>query len=127
MSPRAIAAGLNADFIAAPRGPHWNSSTINGNAKRRNGILKNPIYSGKNIWNRVRMVKDPSTGRRVSRINPENEWQSVEVEKWRIVDQVTFDGFKSGKRQPGLSSHAARRAPNESYPVCFDVVHAVGE
>ena len=45
-SPRAIAARLNEEGIPAPRGGQWNASTINGNRKRRDGILWNELY----IW-----------------------------------------------------------------------------
>ena len=71
-SPRAIAATLNGEGVAPPRGKNWNASTINGNGKRGHGILRNSLYAGAQIWNRVRMVKDPATGRRVSRVVPGN-------------------------------------------------------
>lgn len=67
-SPRAIAAALNADGIQPPRGQRW--KTINGNSKRGHGILLNPTYAGRQVWNRVRMVKDPSTGKRVVPTQP---------------------------------------------------------
>ncbi len=41
------------------------------------GIQIRAVHDGRIVWNRVRMVKDPETGRRVSRINPEMEWQSA--------------------------------------------------
>ncbi|MEQ8901707.1 MAG: recombinase family protein [Roseovarius sp.] len=72
-SPRDIAHGLNVDGIAPPRGSRWNASTNNGNAKRANGILQNSLYAGRQVWNRVRMIKDPDSGRRVSRPNPPEE------------------------------------------------------
>ena len=72
INPRKIAASLNKDKIPSPRGGHWNASTINGNRKRRNGILNNELYLGRIIYNRQMFVKDPDTGRRQSRLNPEN-------------------------------------------------------
>jgi site-specific DNA recombinase len=57
---------------AAPRGRAWNASTINGWGTRGAGILNNPIYVGRIVWNKNRMVKNPDTGRRVSRANPES-------------------------------------------------------
>ena len=41
---------------------------------RATGILRNELYIGRLVWNRLRYTKDPSTGRRVSRINPREEW-----------------------------------------------------
>jgi site-specific DNA recombinase len=87
-SPRAIATALNSENVAPPRGARWNASTINGSG---HGILRNPLYSGSHVWNRVRMVKDPSTGKRVSRPNAETEWQTAELPHLRIVDQALFD------------------------------------
>jgi hypothetical protein len=40
-SAKRIAAELNRDGISAPGGGDWGFSTINGNAKRGNGILNN--------------------------------------------------------------------------------------
>jgi site-specific DNA recombinase len=73
-SPRAIAAGLNRGAIAGPRGTAWGASTIYGNWRRGTGILNNELYVGRLVWNRLRYIKDPSTGRRVSRVNPQAEW-----------------------------------------------------
>ena len=64
-SPRKIAASLNADQIPSPRGGQWNSSTINGNRKRRNGILNNELYLGRITYNRQRFVKDPDKAKGV--------------------------------------------------------------
>ena len=36
---------------------------------------------------KVRMVKDPDTGRRVSRPNPKDEWQSSDVPELAIVNR----------------------------------------
>ena len=53
-----------------PFGHAWGPSTIHGNPKRGNGILNNELYVGRLVWNRQRFVKDPDTGKRVSRQNP---------------------------------------------------------
>jgi site-specific DNA recombinase len=112
-SPRDIAAGLNRDGVAPPRGRRWNASTINGNLSRGHGILLNPIYDGRIIWNRVRMVRDPSTGKRVSRINPESEWQYADAAHLRIVDRETFEAAQARKnaetRPGGVRTHGNRR------------------
>ena len=73
-SPKRIATELNGEGIAAPSGGEWGFSTINGNAKRGTGILNNELYIGRLIWNRQRFIKDPDTGRRQSRPNPEGDW-----------------------------------------------------
>lgn len=115
-SPRDIATTLNRERIPSPRGRTWNASTINGSRARQNGILHNELYAGVLIWNRLRMVKDPDTGRRVSRANPEQDWIRTEVPDLAIVDRATFDAaqarnagrarftLKDGRRPPGLLS-----------------------
>ncbi|TIO63052.1 MAG: recombinase family protein [Mesorhizobium sp.] len=97
--PREIAAQLNADNIAPPRGRYWAASTINGNLDRGYGFLQNAIYDGRIVWNRVRMVKDPDTGKRVSRVNPKSEWQEQPAEHLRIVPAELFAAVNGRKRQ----------------------------
>jgi DNA invertase Pin-like site-specific DNA recombinase len=86
ISPRAIAAALNREGIPSPRGGLWNASTINGSRQRRNGILNNELYLGRITYNRQRFVKDPDTGKRVSRLNPESLWVTKDVDDLRIID-----------------------------------------
>ncbi len=88
-TPRNIAAGLNRDRIPAPRGDRWMASTING-SKRGAGMLANEIYCGRIVWNRVRMMKHPDTGRRISRPNPREEWITKDVPELAIVSPETF-------------------------------------
>src|SRR5690606_18327054 len=78
-SPRQIAGELNAERVPPPRGARWTASTINGNKARGHGILLNSLYAGEVVWNRVRMVKDPDTGKRISRVNPEKEWMRADA------------------------------------------------
>ena len=101
VAPRTIASQLNDEGILAPRGPKWNASTINGNRERGHGMLMNPLYAGRIVWNRVRMVKDPSTGKRVSRVNPESEWRTVDAPHLQIVDQDLFDRVQAVKAGRG--------------------------
>jgi site-specific DNA recombinase len=109
MTPRSIAATLNSEAIEAPRGTRWNASTINGSGKRGHGILRNPLYSGKHVWNRVRMLKDPSSGKRVSRANAPSEWQIVDLPHLRIVDQALF--IKVAARIASVGGDQAHSAP----------------
>ena len=86
-SPIAIAKALNADVIPGPEGRAWRDTTIRGHAARATGILRNELYAGRLIWNRMHFIKDPSTGKRVSRMNPPEQWVSEEVPHLRIIDQ----------------------------------------
>jgi site-specific DNA recombinase len=110
-TPRDIASELNRKGVKPPRGDRWAGSTINGNAKRKNGILQNEIYRGTILWNRVKMLRDPDTGRRVSRVNPQSEWQSVDAPHLRIVDEKTFRAAQERKRSVGFMSPRESRKP----------------
>lgn len=111
-SPRQICADLNSDGIAPPRGTRWNASTINGNGARGHGLLLNPLYNGKIVWNRVRMVRNPETGRRISRPNPESEWKMAEAPELRIVDAETFQAvaeIKARRRKQHKEGRSERK------------------
>jgi site-specific DNA recombinase len=91
MSPRSIARELNAEKVPGPFGREWSDTTIRGHGTRGCGILRNEIYIGRLVWNKQRFLKDPQTGRRVTRINPESERVAVNVPEWRIVPQDLWD------------------------------------
>jgi site-specific DNA recombinase len=112
-TPRGIAHDLNRENVRPPRGRRWNASTINGNAQRGAGLIFNELYAGRIVWNKVRMVKDPDTGKRLSRPNPRDEWQSIEAPQLRIVDQVIWEQAHALKTERShLASHVKRRAPH---------------
>ena len=109
-SPKRIAMALNREGIKAPGGGDWGFSTINGNAKRGNGILNNEMYVGRLVWNRQRFIKDPDTGKRVSRMNPQSEWIVQEVPELRIIDQDLWDQAKA--RQHTVKADRETGNPN---------------
>ncbi|MFO1344698.1 MAG: recombinase family protein [Rhodocyclaceae bacterium] len=95
ISPKAIANALNKEGVRAPTGGTWGASTIYGNRERGTGILNNELYIGKLIWNRLRYVKDPDTGRRISRPNPDSAVIRQDVPELRIIDQALWDRVKA--------------------------------
>jgi hypothetical protein len=111
ISPRAIAKQLNREGVPGPSGKAWGPSTIHGNWRRGTGILNNELYIGKQIWNRLRFVKNPQTGKRISRLNPQSEWIIGDVPDLRLIDQDLWDqvkarqgalhGTRSGGSSPG--------------------------
>jgi len=94
-SPKAIAAQLNRDGIHGPTGKTWGQSTINGNRQRGTGILNNELYVGRLVWNRLRYLKDPETGKRISRLNDKSCWVVHDVPDLRIVGQDLWGRVKS--------------------------------
>ena len=109
-SPRDIAHRLNAEGVAGPRGTGWGPSTIHGSVKRRNGILNNELYIGRIVWNRQRFIKDPDTGKRVSRPNPEEEWIARGVPELRIVGDRLWKKVKD--RQAGIRKRYGKEYGN---------------
>ncbi|WP_413717634.1 recombinase family protein [Silicimonas sp. MF1-12-2] len=94
LAPRKMASRLNEEGIPSPRGGLWNASTINGSRQRRNGILNNELYRGRIIYNRQAFLKDPETGKRLSRPNPESEWVTTEVPHLRIIDEERWESVQ---------------------------------
>jgi site-specific DNA recombinase len=90
ISPRAIARRLNDEDIPGPDGALWMDSTLRGHAARGTGLLNNELYLGRLVWNRLRYIKDPATGKRVSRLNPREKWITTEVPELRIVDEALW-------------------------------------
>ena len=102
-SPRSIAKRLNAEAVPSPRGGQWQASTINGNIKRGNGILPNRLYIGEIVYNRQTFMKDPRTGKRTARVNPESDWVVKPVPELAIIDRATWEAVqarKSGNKRP---------------------------
>ena len=109
-SPRAIAKTLNQEGVPGPRSSGWGQSTINGNRERGTGILNNELYIGRLVWNRLRYIKDPDTGKRISRLNPEQDWVIQEVPDLRIIDQDLWDKVK--EHQGALKHRKPLQADN---------------
>ena len=101
-APQAIAKQLNKESVPGPSGADWGPSTIHGNPDRGTGILNNELYIGKLVWNRLRYIKDPETGKRVSRPNPESEWITQDVADLRIIAEDLWQAVKA--RQISLRS-----------------------
>jgi DNA invertase Pin-like site-specific DNA recombinase len=85
--PKTIAAALNREGIAGPRGGIWQAGTIRGQAGRDTGILRNRLYRGELVWNQRRWLKDPLTGRRIARRNGSDEVVIESVPELRIVEE----------------------------------------
>ena len=99
VSPRTIARRLNAEKIPCPSGKLWTDSTIRGQVKRGTGQINNELYIGRLVWNRLHYVKNPETGKRVSRINPREEWIVTEVPELRIVDDALWQAVKDRQEE----------------------------
>ncbi len=94
-SPKSIARRLNEDAIPGPRGVLWRDTAIRGHRARGTGILNNELYIGRLVRNRLRYVKDPRTGRRVSRRNDPDAWVTEDVPDLRIIDDALWGRVKA--------------------------------
>ena len=113
-SPRRIAVELNEDGIAGPTGKGWSSSSINGNRERGTGILNNELYVGRQVWNRLKYLKDPDTRKRVSRMNPKSEWIITDVPDLRIIEDAVWEKVKEyqGSLDKKKTFQEKKRPPN---------------
>ncbi len=111
-SPRQIAAELNGEGVKPPRGKSWAMTAIHGDVRRGIGILANPIYIGRQVWNRSRWDKHPETGRRIRRERPASEHVITEHPDLAIVDAATWEAVQRRLRASSLrGQHKGGRAP----------------
>lgn len=111
VSPRDIAAALNREGVPSARGSTWAASAIRPDVRRGLGILANPLYVGRQIWNRSRWVKHPDTGRRVPQRRPESEWITTEHPELAIIDRATWDAAQARHRGRSRATGWAGRPP----------------
>ena len=97
-SPRQIAEELNQRQVPSPGASYrrrrpcsrygtWAASVLHGELDRATGILANPIYVGKAIWNRREWVLNPETKRKLPKLRPESEWIVTDQPHLRIIPQ----------------------------------------
>jgi site-specific DNA recombinase len=79
-------------------------------------ILNNELYNGERVWNRQRYIKDPNTGKRQARLNPETEWVRNEVPDLRLIEA---DMWQRVKRRQGVirSTLSEAQRTNASNPL----------
>ena len=106
-SPMKIVESLNAERIPGPRGGQWNVSALLGSPKRRNGLLNNTLYMGRITYNRQSFVKDPATGRRQARGNPQDQWLTQEVPELAIVSPEIFEAAETCRGSRGQPTNPA--------------------
>jgi site-specific DNA recombinase len=117
-SPRDIAHDLNGAGVPGPGGRTWGDTTIRGQVDRGTGILNNTLYVGLLSWNRCSYFKDPSTGKRVARVNPAEKREQVAVTALRIVEDSLWQQvrvrqqelrYEMAKTKDGNSLNRAHR------------------
>ena len=56
--------------------------------------MRNELYIGRLVWNRLRYVKDPVSGKRRSRLNSPSEWLVEDVPHLRIIEQPVWEAVQ---------------------------------
>jgi site-specific DNA recombinase len=103
-----IAKMLNEEGVLAPQPPRtrsvqaWCPSSIYE-------MLRNEKYRGVQVWNRTVKLRNPETGRKVSKGRPESEWVRVSIPTWRIVSDELWDAVHARIREVNTTLGAARR------------------
>lgn len=98
-----IAYRLNETRVSSPRGSVWAKSGIYGCPNKGAGILNNPLYDGRVIWNRAQWIKNPDTGQRTRFERPVSERIEQDRPELRIVTpelwaatRARMDGTRAG-------------------------------
>lgn len=106
---RQIADELNSQGVPSPRGGTWAHSALYPDSKGV-GMLGNPIYAGRQVWNRTAWVKDPTTGRRRRTMRPRSEWVIIEAPELAIIDADTWQACEARSRGQKRATAAKRQA-----------------
>ena len=116
---REVARALNADGIPSTTGSRWHASTLVGTAALGRGLLRNEMYRGRVVFGRFRNVRNPVTGQRERHLQPESEWQIVEVPELAIVPVEQWDAVQAiiETKRPGRP--AIVRPPSVTKPVRY--------
>ncbi len=112
-SPRDIADELNQRQIPAPGAAYkrkhalrhygtWSPTVLHGDLGHATGMLCNPIYIGKAIWNRREWLVNPETKRRTPRLRPESEWIITEQPDLRIVPQALWERVQERRKAQAM-------------------------
>ena len=115
----AIVRDLNKDGIPSQRGGKWTTSVIRGHARRGDGILQNPIYKGDMLWNRHSFPRNPTTGARELRRNPEEDVTYVDAPELKIIDKDQWQ-LAQKIRKDKSQSQKSERDTHEKVP--FEVI-----
>ena len=124
-SPKQIVVRLNAEGVPCPSGKAWGPSTVYGNRERGTGILNNELYIGTMVWNRLRYIKDPDSGKRVSRLNPQEAWITKPVPELRIVNDELWEAVK--ERQGIYTKQEPRFWDRRKPPYLFSYLVKCGD
>jgi DNA invertase Pin-like site-specific DNA recombinase len=82
---------LNAQGIPSPKGKQWQPSVLTGTNSRKSGMLRQPLYVGKIVFNKLAYRKDPATGKRTAIVNDQSEHIKAVVPELAIISEAQFE------------------------------------
>jgi site-specific DNA recombinase len=101
-SPRLIASDLMKDKIPSPTGSSFrNSQSIVGGSGNKRGLLHNQLYIGVFIKNRAYNIKNPATGKTVTRQANPDDVIRVELPDLAIIDRALWDAAHKVRAERG--------------------------
>jgi site-specific DNA recombinase len=107
ITPRKIVAGLARDKIPSPSGSAvWNYQGIVGGLHKR-GLIHNRLYVGEVVKNRYRNIKNPETGKRITRKASADDLIVRPVPHLRIIDQTLWKAAHKVRQDRGLQKFGA--------------------
>jgi site-specific DNA recombinase len=121
-SPRQIAEELNQRKVLSPGASYnrkvhsarygtWSASVLHGELDRATGLLANPIYIGRMIWNRRKWIKGRDRKRRRPELRPESEWIVTEHPELRIIPQDLWDRVQQRRKMQKKWTATRPRTP----------------
>jgi hypothetical protein len=72
-------------------------------------MLLNELYAGRIVWDKVPMVKDPTTGKRISRDNAKGQHRITEAAQLRIIERRRLAREAGDQTKPGCSRQSGLR------------------
>src|SRR5262245_33743994 len=88
--------------------PMWSVPSLQGNLSHGSGLLNNPLYIGKSIWNRRRRGKDPDTGIGSYTIRDRTEWIEKKLDHLRIIDEALWERVHAARAAVSRGVYARR-------------------
>lgn len=102
-SPRAIAEDLTREGIIPPGGGKaWHCQTFVG-GRLKKGMIGNPLYTGKIVWNAARNVVNPDTGRTTKKAAPPEDLITIDAPQLRIVEQALWQAAQEMRKGRAVS------------------------
>ena len=90
-----------------------NASTMVGNMQGSTGSIQNELYAGRLVWNKMKMIKDAHTGKRLSCPNLKSDWQIADVPDLRMTTRSCLTPHRVANKRAATpirtSSAASRR------------------